>query len=187
MSDRPSAQAQSNTKTDTDTPATNDKPSLSDPEQVLEQLQKDLVKGGVRRDEAVVLARQVISYVSSYHSGPLPSVRTFAGYEEICPGAARDILDMAKNDQAHRARMEKGMLRGDIFLQSFAIAAAFGIICVMVFGAVYAASIGHESVGITIATGSGFALVAGAVAKILFGKRRKESPEISPKPGKKRR
>lgn len=118
----------------------------------------------------------------------VPPAREFAGYEEICPGAARDILDMAKNEQSHRARMETGMLRGEIFLKSLTIVVAFGIICVMTFGAIYAAAFGYEIVGITIASGSGLALVAGVIARIFFGKPNKPIPQSLPsKPSKKRR
>lgn len=167
-----------------------DPQSLPDGSEVLEKVQEDLVKSGVRREQATKVAHRLIRHVttSTIHSGPLPLVGDFAGYEQICPGAARDILDMAKNDQRHQQRMELAQLRSEVFLKSLAIFVAFGIILVMIAGAIYAAKIGHENLGITIASGSGLALVAGVIARIFLGrKENKPSPPRLSKSNKKGR
>jgi len=48
--------------------------------------------------------------VGSLHVGPLPSPETLAAYEANCPGAAREILDAAKENQKHRHNTEKQTL-----------------------------------------------------------------------------
>jgi uncharacterized membrane protein len=155
------------------------------PSAVLEKITEELTQGGVRRDRASPLARTVVSQVMAYHSGPLPTVGDFAGYEEICPGAARDILEMAKSDLAHRQRMDHNQMFGDIFLKALAMIIAASIVAILVGGAIYAAVAGHENVAIAIATGSGIATVIGVVARIYLGSKRQ--PPLPQTPGKKRR
>ena len=44
------------------------------------------------------------------HVGPLPAPETLAAYENLCPGAAREILNMAKDNQKHRHKTESKTL-----------------------------------------------------------------------------
>lgn len=44
---------------------------------------------------------------SKFHSGPLPSPETLAGYESICPGAAERILQMAEKEQNSICKMRE--------------------------------------------------------------------------------
>lgn len=55
--------------------------------------------------QAPVAAAAIVASIET-HEGPLPHPRILVGYEDIVPGAARDILDMAKKEQGHRHRME---------------------------------------------------------------------------------
>ena len=41
-------------------------------------------------------------------SGPIPPPSVLRGYEEVCPGAAQDIINMAKKEQDHRHDRERG-------------------------------------------------------------------------------
>ena len=50
------------------------------------------------------------------HEGPLPSVEMFAGYEKVCSGAARDILDMAKTAQSHQNYMQRYAASSEFWL-----------------------------------------------------------------------
>lgn len=188
MSEELSVEALSSTRTVMVQGTTKDDAGRPD-QDVLELVQENLVKSGVKREQAATVAHKVVAQVSSFHSGPIPPAKEFAAYEQICPGAARDILNMAKDEQAHRARMDMASLRGEVWLQSIAIAAAFGIICIMVAGAIVAAYLGHENLGIAIASGGGLALVTGTIAKMLFlSKKSNSSAAPSPsKTSKKRR
>ena len=51
------------------------------------------------------LVAQVIEVAESF-SGPLPIPQHFREYEEISPGAAKLIIDMARNEQIHRHQVE---------------------------------------------------------------------------------
>jgi uncharacterized membrane protein len=72
--------------------------------------------------------RQVVeAYAFSFHSGPLPPAKLLQQYEQVCPGAARDIVDMAKAEQANRHHCNRveasAITRGQIFgVLSFALA-----------------------------------------------------------------
>ncbi|MCX7899362.1 MAG: DUF2335 domain-containing protein, partial [Methylocystis sp.] len=112
--------------------------------QVIEHVKEDLVKSGVKREQAPRAASRVVEYVASYHSGPLPSVREFRGYEDICPGAARDILTMAQKDQDHEHRMDVVRVRGEIFLKFSGMVFVLLVFALMIGGAIYAAQGGHE-------------------------------------------
>jgi uncharacterized membrane protein len=67
------------------------------------------------------------------HSGPLPTVKDFAGYEQACPGAARVILDMAVNQQKHLHWIEKSA----VVLQCFGQVTAIAIISITLLAAYY--------------------------------------------------
>jgi len=55
--------------------------------------------------QAPKTAAQLVAVMET-HKGPLPHPRILNGYEDIIPGAAREILEMAKREQRHRHRME---------------------------------------------------------------------------------
>lgn len=55
----------------------------------------------------------VISMITAsvrIHRGPLPPPEDLKAYEEIIPGAAREILDMAKSQHDYRQRTETGII-----------------------------------------------------------------------------
>lgn len=60
-----------------------------------------------QQDPMIVVAQ------SSAHSGPMPSPQTLAEYDQVVPGLAREIVDMAKAEQTHRHSMEDLVVRGD--------------------------------------------------------------------------
>jgi uncharacterized membrane protein len=144
---------------------------------VLKKIADELAQSGVKKDRAPSLAISVVREVQTLHSGPLPPVSDFDGYEQICPGAARDILEMAKSDLAHQHEMDKLRASGEIGLKLVAMVIAGLIVFIIVGGAIYAAVAGHENVAIVIATGTGVAAVIGVLAKILL-----TAPKETPKP-----
>ena len=51
--------------------------------------------------------------VSASWEGPLPPPNALQQYEEIVPGAAARILDMAERQSNHRIQLEKTVIVGD--------------------------------------------------------------------------
>jgi uncharacterized membrane protein len=107
--------------------------------------------------QAPKTAAQLVA-VLELHEGPLPHPRTLNGYEDIVPGAAREILEMAKREQRHRHRMENreaaypyfGMGLGGLCLLSCITGAVF------VAANAYSESIGLSLIGAPVLTGTGW-------------------------------
>ena len=55
-------------------------------------------------EDQFVLAQKV-------HEGPLPPPETLKAYEKVLPGAAREILEMAKEHQSHIVWMDREGVR----------------------------------------------------------------------------
>jgi hypothetical protein len=53
-------------------------------------------------------AQQVVARVATavLFRGPLPPPDVFKGYDDIVPGSAREILDMATREQSHRHKLQ---------------------------------------------------------------------------------
>ncbi|MBR1215594.1 DUF2335 domain-containing protein [Bradyrhizobium sp. JYMT SZCCT0180] len=96
------------------------------------------------------------------HTGPLPSVETYEGYERVCPGAAREILDMAVRQQGHNHEMERYAAQSDFWLPVIGIIAAVFTIGLMFSAGIYLAFNGHENLAIGVLSGAGLVTVAGA-------------------------
>ena len=146
----------------------------------IEDVKVDLVKSGVSKAQAPQIATRVVQTVASYHSGPLPSVNEFDGYEHVCPGAARDILDMAKSDQAHEQLMDGRRFYGEMTLKIIGMIVVVLILSIMIGGSIYAAMLGFERLAIVIASGSGLALVAGVAVRVLLGRAPKPTKPAQP-------
>ena len=73
--------------------------------------------------EAPAAANRIVAALE-VHKGPLPHPRILKGYDEIVPGAAGDIIRMARDEQRHRHKMQNretaypyfGMLGGILCL-----------------------------------------------------------------------
>ncbi len=128
--------------------------------EVIEDVVGELVTAGLSADRASVVARLVVTRIHQ-QSGPLPSVSDFAGYEQVCPGAARDILDMAIRQQQHNHAMERAELAWEAGLKLIGMAVALLSFAGMIYGAVEAAQLGHDHVAIAILTGAGMLGVGG--------------------------
>ena len=146
---------------------------------LIETVQQQLLQGGVKAEQAAMVARIVVTSVETFHSGPLPSVETFSGYEKACPGAARDILEMAKSSQVHLQFMDKAQILGQISLNLLGIISAVIILCLMMYAALQAALAGHEYLAAVLGSGTGLALVAGVFVRNYFAGKNSSIPASS--------
>ena len=65
-------------------------------------------------DDLERLSRIASSFiVSSHHEGPLPSSQTFEHYERVLPGAASEIIGMAKEEQSIKKTVLAGRVSND--------------------------------------------------------------------------
>jgi uncharacterized membrane protein len=71
------------------------------------------VKPYINPGKAAEVSEIIITHTRS-HSGPLPTPEMFAGYDHVLPGAAQEILDMAKREQAHRHTNESHVVTHEL-------------------------------------------------------------------------
>lgn len=63
-------------------------------------------------ERSTVVSR--ISVLQESFSGPMPHPNILKGYEEVLPGAAERILQMAENEQQHRHKQEDRICKGSV-------------------------------------------------------------------------
>lgn len=107
------------------------------------------------------LVMTAVSVSEERHSGPIPAPRQMREYDEIVPGSAERILQMAERQQNHRHQQEREMttLRGRVFehverreIRGQTIAAGMSIF-IGIIGA-WLISIGHPNLGTTLIIGT---------------------------------
>jgi len=126
-----------------------------------EILEQELVRVGVPHDKAEKATRVVAQFVAQHHSGPLPPAELFEQYERICPGAAREILDMAVRAQKHGHEMDKAAMESEVTYREIGIVAATLILLTMIGGAITCALFGREIVGAALGGATALIGVAG--------------------------
>ncbi len=111
--------------------------------------------------------------VSQVSQGPLPSPEVLKHYNEIIPGLAERIVQMAEAETQHRRAMESKIIdsqtsdlkkyrRAELFGQFFGLI----IGCSAIFGAIYAATHGAQIAGAFIGTTG----VTGLVTAFIVGR-----------------
>lgn len=106
------------------------------------------------------------SYSQVSYSGPIPPPALLAGYDDIDPGRAAKILQLAEDQSRHRMKLEVKVVDSDIS-RSWA-----GLACGMVMGlSLLAGGIvvilnGHDTAGTAIVTST----LAGVVGAFVYGK-----------------
>lgn len=160
--------------------------SKSDSGQVLESVQDQLVAEGVKPEKAGRIALSVISTMSArFHSGPLPPVELFQGYEAVCKGSARDLVDMAIRQQKHSNAVGKIDAYCGLILPLAGMCAAVSVIGGMLWAAFQLAMNGHEWIAGVAIAGTSFAAIVGQFLQ--RDKKLPEAPTRNPvKPKRKR-
>jgi uncharacterized membrane protein len=141
-----------------------------------ELLTRKLERAGISGDVIQLIKMEV----TRSHIGPLPTVETYEGYERVCPGSAREILDMAVRQQKHGNDMERYNAHSEFWLPVIGICAAVSIVVAMFTAGIYLALNGHEHLAIGVLTGTGIATVVGTVLQ--RGKTEDPAPTPPPRP-----
>jgi uncharacterized membrane protein len=129
--------------------------------------------------------REAVSF-----SGPLPPPEVLRAYEEMLPGCATRIIEMAERQSAHRRELEQQMTGAAIQeMRSRFGEARFGQICALLLALLFVGAgtfailQGHEVSGASIAvTGGGIGIPA-IIAAFMRGKAEKP-PEPPPAAGR---
>lgn len=84
--------------------------------------------------------------VTAQYSSFLPHPKILERFEMLCPGATKDIFEMAKLEQKHRHSMDRGKLRSNVFGQ----VTSFAILGLGICGAVYLIANGKSAEGLAL-------------------------------------
>jgi len=139
-----------------------------------ELLTRKLERAGISGDVIQLIKMEV----TRSHTGPLPTVETYEGYERVCPGSAREILDMAVRQQKHSNDMERYNAHSEFWLPVIGICAAVSIVIAMFTAGVYLAFNGHEHLAVGVLSGTGIVTAVGAFLQ--RGKTEEPTPPPTP-------
>jgi uncharacterized membrane protein len=103
--------------------------------------------------------------------GPLPHPDVLKKFEDIVPGAAKQIIEQANKQTDHRINIEKQVIQSDIRKSYLGLVFGFILGLVGIGGGIYATTLGHNVFGPLL---SGGTLVSLVYAFIYGTKSRKE-------------
>jgi uncharacterized membrane protein len=163
-------------------PPTQTKSSLPEPVIPEPALAEILKRQGLPAAKAGIIVQQITTEIQRLHVGPLPPVEDFKGYDDACPGAARDIVNMAKKQQEHQHWMEKKDMIFSFLMQLLGLAAAVTLVGLMFYAGIYLAMHSHSNLAGAVLSGTGIVTVAGAFFQAKRKKRPNEAPAARPQP-----
>ncbi|WP_114349661.1 DUF2335 domain-containing protein [Paracoccus lutimaris] len=104
------------------------------------------------------------------HSGPVPSAGELQRYEDVLPGLANRLVNLAEKEQGIRGR-DTAHFNWNVTLK---VLASVVVSLAMVLGGVYCAAIGQPEVGGVIATSG---VIAGVVQSFLRRSSKKDEDD----------
>lgn len=109
--------------------------------------------------------------LSRHYQGPLPPPEMMLRYEEIAPGAARIILEMAQSQSNHRQGLEDQVVKGNLASERRGQWQAFVVSLAVIGLGGYMVRCGQTLFGLWLAVGT----VASLAGVFIYGKRRQGS------------
>ncbi|MFI4849805.1 MAG: DUF2335 domain-containing protein [Gimesia chilikensis] len=134
--------------------------------------------------EGMSLEHLLVQFSMKFHRGPLPSPETLREYDEIVPGAAKEIIERAGKQQDHRMFLEKKTIVSDIYRgwAGLILGSLLAFLCIG--GGIYLIKEGFSTTGLTAI----ITAVTGLVGTSIFGmwsrsdhikKKKKKSNEMT--------
>ena len=135
-------------------------PSIDDSQQVIvKELFKDLPEDKI---EQIVIG---MAALRSYR-GPMPPPDYVKGYEDLVPGAAREILDIVKKQSSHRMNMEQMIIKHGVNHETRGQWIALFLLLICIGASIWLGLTGHEVLAAIFLTPS----VLGAIALFVNNK-----------------
>jgi uncharacterized membrane protein len=105
----------------------------------------------VARPAEIVSSHTDITAITASWRAPLPPPDAFERYEEILPGSANRILEMAEKQHEHRISIERTIVFGNSRRAYLGLAAGFIISALGIGGGIYLIATGHDWAGLALA------------------------------------
>ncbi|MGY8684556.1 DUF2335 domain-containing protein [Bradyrhizobium sp. UFLA05-153] len=165
----------------TRTAQVSDPPEARSADGALKDIDQFLERQGVPSSKRSYVIERVTTEMRA-HRGPLPAVEDFKGYNEVCPGAAREILDMAVRQQGHAHWMDRYSARSEFWLPIAGIVATVVVVAGTLCIGTYLAMNNHENLAIGVFSGTGVVAIAGAFLQRKKTEEAEQQPEPEPEP-----
>lgn len=110
------------------------------------------IQEAIQHAESATAAISVISAAFSQYQGPLPPASEMRAYEDVLPGSANRILQMAERQAAHRQQLEKTAVDGGSRRSWWGLWLGFGISVIVIAASVVLVLAGHNGAGIALAS-----------------------------------
>lgn len=88
---------------------------------------------------------QIEQTISGSYQGPIPPPGMLREFDTVVPGLAREIADMAKEEQRHRHRWENRALWNDVFVESGGLSLGWALAGACTLGAFILAIKGNDA------------------------------------------
>lgn len=111
--------------------------------------------------------REISRIEASFSSGPLPPPSDLAKYDQVFPGCAQRIVQMAESQSQHRQTLESAVVRGNVRRQAVGQWLAFVLGLVTIIGGIVLIALNKDALGLA-AIISAFATLAGV---FIYGQR----------------
>jgi uncharacterized membrane protein len=105
----------------------------------------------VARPAEIVSSHTDITAITASWRAPLPPPDALQRYEEILPGSANRILEMAEKQHEHRISIERTIVFGNSRRAYLGLAAGFIISALGIGGGIYLIATGHDWAGLALA------------------------------------
>ena len=92
----------------------------------------------------------VVATYAELTVGPLPPPHILKGYNDIVPGAADRLLQMAERQSDHRMEMERAVVSADSRRSYIGLVAAFVLSAGIIGGGLYIIALGHQWPGVLL-------------------------------------
>ena len=114
----------------------------------------------VSLNEVREIAKETARIQSEAYSGPIPSPRMLQEYEQLYPGAAKDIFEQFKKQTDHRISVENRVIDSNIKNERRGSWFAFIITMTAIVGGIALTFSGMDGAGVIVASGGLASLVA---------------------------
>ena len=143
---------------------TNTRPTAGDP--IAEEVNKrlsSLVPSGQR---AQIVAQMTALVKEESFSGPIPHPRHLAEYEQIVPGSASMLINMAKSDLDHSHKLQERALDADISDMQQGRWLGFAALVILMTGAIVCGLMDKDMIALALLG----ATVVGTIGQLIKGR-----------------